>query len=878
MDSKCNSPTQMQSIRKKFRSISQSLEQMKSNNQTKTDDYIIIIDGFKDIVDRLGNTQGNEHKSSLKAQAYSRIGYIYYHLLQNIAKAKTYYDHCISIGAESAWYESWYVEAIECSKKIKANIQHNRSKWEMFDDVHNDTIPQTKSHHSANYNQTKSSQDQHKLSITKNLLAADKEFDKLNNDSSYHDDHILILIDSYKQVLQMLMHNNDNNDTITAKINGRIGLLFYKFLKLSSKAKIYLIQCRQIVHQASCNGDNGCKDQDWYREVDIILNSIMQQQNSNNDNKDQSSSNQEKSEAENIHSNNSTSHQSNCDPLENDKQYVGYSSFMDNITRETNDIFTNKHLFSTGNIKDNQVKVALQSANKDYQRIIKTASIVNNTAALKLVNTYQEIIDQLPASQSDIIAELQFKVGNIYYKIIRDLVKAKEYYAKSIQLMDMYDNSESDWLIIARQSLNQINKLKATGHNVNANANANANQHPGYMHNNFDANNNNNYYSQSSKSNNNQSDQMFNSYFTSQKVFVSKLKFDVAVEKLKHLLDSNDDNSNLSLQLKKTFQQIIYDTVFNEENLRAKAYYQVALINYYLEKDANQAKLNLEACLKVVGNTCPSDGWYQDANQFLQAIIGGHSDSNTPPKQSTSEYSDIDPSSFFYDDHIKLQIAKRKFDAYDQKLHSLQALDDSCDRDFEALILIDSYKEIICLLNQSHRDLIAKANCRIGRIYYYIVKNNDKAVLYCQRCIDITSIDSRLERWCRQAYNIVKEISVQMEQNCCNKEAEDSCAIEAELIKEEQNLRKATGNIGMFLQLIYRRYPPRQDKVSHYQLPDVITVSQERKLLNKALVHYHPDRNSKREYGLKWYRQCEMITKLINDCKKNIVSRWTTFE
>ncbi|EDV23168.1 uncharacterized protein TRIADDRAFT_58179 [Trichoplax adhaerens] len=888
MEGKWNESTPMQSILCKFQSINQQFERMKCNDKTKIDDYILIVDGLKSIIDLLENPQDDRQKSSLKAQTCSRIGSIYYHLIQNSGKAKIYFDMCIELGAQSAWFESWYVEAVQLSQKIQSDAQRNRSDWQTFENnLPKQTTSGVNSHNQSDWkafekdlprhdtasvnshnpmddgsdqSQTPTTAEIKLSSIIKKLQAADKQLDKLRSNSNYQTDQVLILIDTYKQILPIAMDDEIHDSSVIAKTNSRIGLLFYQFLKKPEKAKVYFTRCK-IVHQA--NNDGNSNEEDWYQEANTMLNLIQQEDHP------------KPTEGQRPTNDSSPWRQHFPDSFENDKTNGSYSTFMDHVSHDTKTVFTDEDLFSSCNGDDSPIEVMLDSTNKEYNCIIKSMNHNNNTTTLKLIQTYQQLIPRFHPSQYQIVAEIQSKLGNIYYKIIRNLNKAREFYVKCIQLMDTHsnkdENSASDWLIAARQSLDQINKLKAASDRCNVNAF----QYDNSMSNDF---------GQSTSGSNNQWSfnsgyTIFDSYWTPQNVFIAKLKLDVAEEKLKRSLHSNSTNSDLLTQLKKTFQEIIQSAIFNEENLKARAYYNIALMQYHLDVDKNAARTGLEACIREAGSSCTTEQWYQDAHQLLKTIIRGDNTASTSSKQSTTtERTDIDPSSFSYDNHIRLQIAKQRFHTSDQKLNTLQEANDSCDRDFEALILIDSYKEIIFLLNKNHLDLIAQANCRIGKIYYYIVRNNDKAIHYCQHCIDMASKESRLESWCRAAFDIIQKISKETEENI-NKQEEDNFDINTELIQEEENLRQSCNSIEKLLRFIYQKYPLPQYREKSYQLPKVITISQEKRLLNKALVHYHPDRNSRREYGLRWYKRCEMITRCINECKKKAaIANWATFE
>jgi len=80
-----------------------------------------------------------------------------------------------------------------------------------------------------------------------------------------------------------------------------------------------------------------------------------------------------------------------------------------------------------------------------------------------------------------------------------------------------------------------------------------------------------------------------------------------------------------------------------------------------------------------------------------------------------------------------------------------------------------------------------------------------------------------------------------------------------ERLNEEHDCVKA-------LRLIYETYPPKNP--THRLPPTAYTraayrPSTQKSLVKRALVHYHPDKNPKRQYGRKWSKICKRATEVL---------------
>ncbi len=97
----------------------------------------------------------------------------------------------------------------------------------------------------------------------------------------------------------------------------------------------------------------------------------------------------------------------------------------------------------------------------------------------------------------------------------------------------------------------------------------------------------------------------------------------------------------------------------------------------------------------------------------------------------------------------------------------------------------------------------------------------------------------------------------------------DKCLILQELKDEIKALKDAktkfTDNDAELLLHIYKVFPPKN--TTHKPPPEKEIKEMDKKDLKKvyqkAVLHYHPDKQDKEKYGRKWQGLCDEITKII---------------
>ena len=91
-------------------------------------------------------------------------------------------------------------------------------------------------------------------------------------------------------------------------------------------------------------------------------------------------------------------------------------------------------------------------------------------------------------------------------------------------------------------------------------------------------------------------------------------------------------------------------------------------------------------------------------------------------------------------------------------------------------------------------------------------------------------------------------------------------ALKPELDKLYDAKNKHTGQEGgKFLLFVYKEFPPKIScKIPDHD--DVIGESMKKlkKLFQRAVINYHPDKQDEEKFGIKWKILCEEITKYLS--------------
>ncbi|XP_071949809.1 uncharacterized protein [Antedon mediterranea] len=193
--------------------------------------------------------------------------------------------------------------------------------------------------------------------------------------------------------------------------------------------------------------------------------------------------------------------------------------------------------------------------------------------------------------------------------------------------------------------------------------------------------------------------------------------------------------------------------------------------------------------------------------------------------------------------------------------------------------VLDWYKKSILLTREKDVELEAIAMSRIGAIYDIVLKLKFKARPYFKGAITLAhSLHPRVlthKDWYQVCAQTLESYQVQTV-------AEETTAWMKE---REETLEKLKLVIAKFkymddkydcLVYIYKNHPPKN---AEHKLPEdlpkksKIEETRLKKLVQKAIVHYHPDNNSIEKYDKEWHVLCEEITKVLThkyNCMKGV--------
>ncbi|XP_071949479.1 uncharacterized protein [Antedon mediterranea] len=183
--------------------------------------------------------------------------------------------------------------------------------------------------------------------------------------------------------------------------------------------------------------------------------------------------------------------------------------------------------------------------------------------------------------------------------------------------------------------------------------------------------------------------------------------------------------------------------------------------------------------------------------------------------------------------------------------------------------VIDWYRKSIVLTRELDVETEAIATSRIADVYHRILKLKSKARPLLNKAVTLAHTvhphNVTQDDWYKACAQTLSEYQINTkdeETAAWMKEREET----VEKLKEKINKFKNIEDNYECMKYIYDNHPP---KIKKHKLPkqdpSKMEQSQIKKLLQKAIVHYHPDRNSKEKHGIEWYVLCEEISKVFTD-------------
>ncbi|KAL5007138.1 hypothetical protein ScPMuIL_015944 [Solemya velum] len=190
--------------------------------------------------------------------------------------------------------------------------------------------------------------------------------------------------------------------------------------------------------------------------------------------------------------------------------------------------------------------------------------------------------------------------------------------------------------------------------------------------------------------------------------------------------------------------------------------------------------------------------------------------------------------------------------------------------------VIDWYKKSVLQtreVTEVEQEAISLA--RIGKVYGKILKMKEKSKEYLMRAVQLAlSMHPRTfnnDEWykeCTQHLEQYQQEVIEEEESKAKKERDE---ILKELEKEMSLLKVHDNDLDIdFLKFVYKEFPPKNKKHFLGEIPKVLEREERKKMLQKSVVHYHPDR-AKAEDGKKWKALTEEITKRLTrryECMK----------
>jgi len=179
---------------------------------------------------------------------------------------------------------------------------------------------------------------------------------------------------------------------------------------------------------------------------------------------------------------------------------------------------------------------------------------------------------------------------------------------------------------------------------------------------------------------------------------------------------------------------------------------------------------------------------------------------------------------------------------------------------------VDRYKEASLLAREHSLESEAIASCRLGVIFHKILKNRKKAEDYYAKCLHLANAlkprDLTRSNWYKEAFTGLEQIQQEKlsEENSTHDKLKEGFKVRyaAAIVELEKKFKEGTESL---LEHIYDRHPPKLPASSEtYTLP-AITHENMKSLVQKAMSHYHPDKQVRHEDD--WKFLCEEVMKCL---------------
>ncbi len=191
--------------------------------------------------------------------------------------------------------------------------------------------------------------------------------------------------------------------------------------------------------------------------------------------------------------------------------------------------------------------------------------------------------------------------------------------------------------------------------------------------------------------------------------------------------------------------------------------------------------------------------------------------------------------------------------------------------DYETLSLdmiwnaVDWFKDSIVKTRDQDIECEAEVYSDLGYVYGKILKNENISKTHFKHAWSLAeSLKPKvLTRflWYKRLLKTIQKYQQEIVDEE-NKEFEEEKAKVLDEIKSDLDTINLKGSLDSyaFLAFAYEKYPPKK---AEHKLDSPLNSSNIKKQLQKSVTHYHPDKNSKKEYGSAWYFIADAITKQL---------------
>ncbi|KAL8559222.1 hypothetical protein ACOMHN_040346 [Nucella lapillus] len=181
--------------------------------------------------------------------------------------------------------------------------------------------------------------------------------------------------------------------------------------------------------------------------------------------------------------------------------------------------------------------------------------------------------------------------------------------------------------------------------------------------------------------------------------------------------------------------------------------------------------------------------------------------------------------------------------------------------------VVDSFRMAALMTRDRDLEMEAMALSALGRVFDTVLKLKDRAKACLMKVLELANTmvprDFTGEEWYEFARSTVERYQqeqVRATEDQHQKEREEVMKVikeEVDTLKDKHTDLSKQG----FLQFIYTTYPPKHP--DHKAPESDFDISELKKLYQKAVIHYHPDKVDVEEHGKTWKVLSEEITKLL---------------